>query len=145
MLGEGWRCRSQTTSPRRLLVVRPDGEILLRCLGSSPSVIGANLRDALIGIDEFVTDGMRLNHREIAIAAPRHLAEGPDDELSQNKSKAFTLFRETQKTLVMVLPVAVGIASAGIFAIFPSKRNGLGYAPSGEKEEEETKKDAGSA
>ncbi|WZZ61077.1 hypothetical protein YC2023_061184 [Brassica napus] len=54
-------------------------------------------------------------------------------------------FRETQKTLVMVLPVAVGIASAGIFAIFPSKRNGLGYAPSGEKEEEETKKDAGSA
>ncbi|CDY44329.1 BnaC05g30640D [Brassica napus] len=45
----------------------------------------------------------------------------------------------------MVLPVAVGIASAGIFAIFPSKRNGLGYAPSGEKEEEETKKDAGSA
>ncbi|KAJ0264657.1 Protein DMP1 [Hirschfeldia incana] len=54
-------------------------------------------------------------------------------------------FRETQKTLVMVLPVAVGIASAGIFAIFPSKRNGLGYAPSGEEEEEETKKDSGSA
>ncbi|KAF3547285.1 hypothetical protein DY000_02006060 [Brassica cretica] len=43
MLGEGWRWRSQTTSPRRLLVVRPDGEILLHRLGSSPSVIGANL------------------------------------------------------------------------------------------------------
>ncbi|KAF3557753.1 hypothetical protein F2Q69_00011203 [Brassica cretica] len=38
-----WRWRSQTTSPRRLLVVRPDGDILLRRLGSSPSVIGANL------------------------------------------------------------------------------------------------------
>ena len=43
MFGEGRGWRSQTTSPRRLLVVRPDGEILLRRLGSSPSVIGANL------------------------------------------------------------------------------------------------------
>lgn len=49
-------------------------------------------------------------------------------------------FRETQKTLVMALPPAVGVASAGIFALFPSKRNGIGYAPV--DEEEETKKDS---
>ncbi|VVA98860.1 unnamed protein product [Arabis nemorensis] len=49
-------------------------------------------------------------------------------------------FRETQKTLVMTLPPAVGVASASIFALFPSKRNGIGYAPV--DEEEETKKDS---
>ncbi|ESQ47713.1 hypothetical protein EUTSA_v10022105mg [Eutrema salsugineum] len=49
-------------------------------------------------------------------------------------------FRETQKSLVMALPPAVGFASAAIFALFPSKRNGLGYAPT--SEEEETKKDS---
>ncbi|KAG2317460.1 hypothetical protein Bca52824_020582 [Brassica carinata] len=52
-------------------------------------------------------------------------------------------FRETQKTLVMALPPAVGVASAAIFAIFPSKRNGIGYAPVGE--EETTKKGSDSA
>ncbi|KAJ4887076.1 DUF679 domain membrane protein 1 [Raphanus sativus] len=52
-------------------------------------------------------------------------------------------FRETQKTLVMALPPAVGVASAAIFAIFPSKRNGIGYAPIGE--EETTKKGSDSA
>ncbi|KAJ0229819.1 Protein DMP1 [Hirschfeldia incana] len=52
-------------------------------------------------------------------------------------------FRETQKTLVMALPPAVGVSSAAIFAIFPSKRNGIGYAPVGE--EEETKKGSDSA
>ncbi|KAL1197459.1 Protein DMP1 [Cardamine amara subsp. amara] len=55
-------------------------------------------------------------------------------------------FRETQKTLVVSLPPAVGVASAGIFALFPSKRNGIGYAPVEEeetkKEEEEAKKDS---
>ncbi|CAA7045857.1 unnamed protein product [Microthlaspi erraticum] len=50
-------------------------------------------------------------------------------------------FRETQKTLVMALPPVVGVASASIFALFPSKRNGLGYAPANE-EVEETKKDS---
>ncbi|CAF2077123.1 unnamed protein product [Brassica oleracea var. botrytis] len=52
-------------------------------------------------------------------------------------------FRETQKTLIMALPPVVGVASAAIFAIFPSKRNGIGYAPVGE--EEETKKGSDSA
>ncbi|CAN8258543.1 unnamed protein product [Cochlearia groenlandica] len=47
-------------------------------------------------------------------------------------------FRETQKTLVMALPPAVGVASGAIFALFPSKRNGIGYAL---VEDEEAKKD----
>ncbi|CAN8268855.1 unnamed protein product [Cochlearia groenlandica] len=50
-------------------------------------------------------------------------------------------FRETQKTLVVALPLAVGVVSAGIFALFPSKRSGLGYAPT-VVEEVETKKDS---
>ncbi|KAG7632086.1 Protein DMP [Arabidopsis suecica] len=56
-------------------------------------------------------------------------------------------FRETQKTLVMALPPAVGVASATIFALFPSKRSGIGYAPIAEEvgAEEETKKASVSA
>lgn len=43
----------------------------------------------------------------------------------------------------MVLFVVVGIVLVGIFVIFFSKWNGFGYVLSGEKEEEEIKKDVG--
>ena len=45
-------------------------------------------RDAQIGIDEFVTDGTRLNHREVAIAAPSHLHKPKDQTRALWESKA---------------------------------------------------------
>ncbi|KAI4378900.1 hypothetical protein MLD38_016319 [Melastoma candidum] len=36
-------------------------------------------------------------------------------------------FESTEKTLVMVLPTAIGVVSGGVFALFPGSRHGIGY------------------
>ncbi|KAK7363654.1 hypothetical protein VNO77_05804 [Canavalia gladiata] len=38
-------------------------------------------------------------------------------------------FESTQKRLLQVLPVAVGVVAGGLFMVFPNHRHGIGYPP----------------
>ncbi|XP_030540862.1 protein DMP2-like [Rhodamnia argentea] len=48
-------------------------------------------------------------------------------------------FEHTQNTLIMVLPPVTGTISSVVFALFPTKRHGIGYPSSESKAASETK------
>ncbi|XP_052208130.1 protein DMP2-like [Diospyros lotus] len=98
------------------------GFVTLKGIRPSPAAESVDLSAYKIGFGDFVHAAF-----SVMVFAAVSL-------LDSNTVECFyPSFQSTQKSLVMALPPVIGAAASTLFAVFPNKRHGIGYASSSQQ------------